>query len=122
LEGVSLDLEDLKRIYRYVLTHCNEACPADRDPETCVVVVELGKALGIVPPCVEDYGGFDEETFRKLIEDIEARWGKKIEEVLGEIKKRGYRSLQDQIDEMDGSFALGVLRAYEKRKRRGAIW
>ncbi len=122
MKEISLDVEDLRRLYKYVLTHCNETCPAERDPETCIVVVELGRILGMAPPCVEDYGGFDEETFRRIIKDIETRWGKRIEDVLVEIRERGYRSLQDQIDEMDGSFALGVLQAYGRRKRRKGAW
>ena len=115
---ISIEIDDLKRIYNYALSHCREVCPEKRDPDTCIVIVEIGKLLGISPPCVEDYGGFSEKTFKELIKEIENRRGKTIDQVLEEIRDKGYRSLQDQIDEMDGQFALDVLKAYEKRKRK----
>ncbi len=115
---IEMTIEDLKKIYSYALSHCREVCPEKRDPDTCIIMVEIGKLLNMAPPCVEDYGGFGEKVFKNLIKEIEDRRGKTINEVLEEIRDKGYKSLQDQIDEMDGQFALDVLKAYEKRKKK----
>ncbi len=115
---IDIEIDDLKKIYDYALSHCREICPEKRDPYTCIIIVEIGKLLGVSPPCVEDYGGFSEKTFKDLIKEIENRRGKTIEQVLEEIRDKGYKSLQDQIDEMDGRFALDVLKAYEKRRKK----
>jgi len=116
-ETVKISIDDLKKLYSYALSHCQEVCPAKRDPSTCIVMVEIGKLLGMKPPCIEDYGGFSVKIFEELIKEIENRRGKDIKEVLEEIRDKGYKSLQDQIDEIDGQFALDILEAYKKRNK-----
>jgi len=99
------------------MAFCEERCPEGRDPEACVILAECLKALKMSPPpCIVDFGGFDKNTFIKLIEDIERRRGKPIREALEEIRRNGYKSLQDQIDEIDGRFALKVKEVYDRRK------
>ncbi|HDD63738.1 MAG: hypothetical protein DRJ32_00560 [Thermoprotei archaeon] len=109
-------LSDLEKLFRYALAHCEYVCPERRDPETCIIMSILSKKFGIKLPCEEDYGEFKRETFEKLIKEIEIRRGKKIDEVIRELEKNGYKSLQDQIDHNDAIFAVEVLRAYDKRK------
>ncbi|OYT63001.1 MAG: hypothetical protein B6U69_00150 [Thermofilum sp. ex4484_15] len=109
--------EDFIRLLKYALAFCEERCPEGRDPEACYVLAESLKALKLKPPpCIIDFGGFSKTVFIKIIEDIERRRGKPIEEALEEIRKNGYRSLQDQIDEIDGHFALKLKEIYERRK------
>ncbi len=117
-EGVTLSLDDLRKLYLYALDHCKELCPAIRDAETCVIMVELGRILGIEPPCVEDFGGFDEETFERLVDEIEERYGKSLPKFLAETEERGPRSLQEQADVIDGKFALEVLAVLKRRKNK----
>ncbi|MCD6458324.1 MAG: hypothetical protein J7K82_05680 [Thermoproteales archaeon] len=116
-QSVKLSIDDLRKLYTYALSHCKEVCPAKRDPSACIIMAEIGKMLGMAPPCVEDYGGFSVRVFKDLIKEIEERRGKNIVEILEEIKDKGYKSLQDQIDEIDGRFALDVIEAYKKRNK-----
>ncbi|MCD6368368.1 MAG: hypothetical protein J7L38_01060 [Thermoproteales archaeon] len=109
--------EGVKKILDYALAHCRDECPEKRDPYTCVILVKLREILGLEPPpCIEDYGGFDEKTFTALIKDIEKRWGMGIEDVLKELKSKGARTLQDKIDLVDAEFALTVLRILKNRE------
>jgi len=116
-EMVALSKEDLVRVLKYAFAHCECKCPAERDPETCVVLAELSKLLGLKLPCQDEFGDFTEESFTELIREIERRRGKSIDEFLSEVREAGPKCLQDQIDEMDATFALEVLRAMRRRKR-----
>jgi len=106
----------LKLLYRYALTHCKEMCPADRDPEVCVVMFRLGKMLGNPPPCTDVYGDFSITVFQGIIREIEKRHGMPIEQFLRSVKSSSAKSLQDMEDEMDGSFALKVIRILRGEK------
>jgi len=118
---VALDREDLGKLLKYALAHCECKCPEERDPETCIILAELAKLYGLRIPCLDDFGGFSEKTFTEVIKDIEMRRGKKIEEFMLEIKTSGIKCLQDQIDKMDAEFAMDVLKTYGKRQGRKTI-
>lgn len=118
---IALDREDLGKLLKYALAHCECKCPEERDPETCIILAELAKFYGLKIPCLDDFGGFSEKTFADVIKDIEARRGKKIEEFMSEIKIAGIRCLQDQIDKMDAEFAIDVLKTYSKRRGKETI-
>ncbi len=118
---VALDREDLGKLLKYALAHCECKCPEERDPETCIILAELAKLYGLRIPCLDDFGGFSEKTFTEVIKDIEMRRGKKIEEFMLEIKTSGTKCLQDQIDKMDAEFAMDVLKTYGKRRGRKTI-
>lgn len=110
-----IDSEVMKKIITYARAQCDNLCPEVRDPETCVLLVELCRALKLpCPPCVKDYGGFSRETFERLIEDIEKRYNLSIQEFLSLMKLRGPSNLQEQADEIDGKFALEVLEVYKR--------
>jgi len=111
---VILSLDELKQLYRYILTHCREICPQIRNPETCILVSKIGVLLKSPPPCFEDYGSFTKETFQKLVAEIEQRYGMPIEKFVEKVEKEGPQNLQEHIDLIDGRFALEVVRAYEK--------
>jgi len=116
--SVSLSRSDLLKLYKYALTHCHEVCPAQRDPETCVIMFEIGAILGLEPPCAQDYGGLTEESLKKVVGEIESRYGKSLQAFLEETERRGPRNLQEQADAMDGKFALEVLKVLKKRKEK----
>jgi len=117
MRKIVLSEEYLKKLLNYALTHCESVCPSKRDPSTCLLLVELRRALNMPdPPCVEDYGGFDEKTFRKIVKDIEKRWGKSIKEVLIELKQKGPKNLQEQIDQIDGEFALNIIKVFKENR------
>jgi len=113
---VVIDKDDLAKILKYAFAHCECKCPAERDPEACIILAELSKLLGLKLPCYDEFGEFTESTFRKIIEEIEVRRGKNIEEVIQELKERGPTCLQDQIDEIDATFAIEVIKAFNKRR------
>lgn len=113
---LSLDREDIIKIIKYAFAHCEYKCPAERDPETCIILAELSKMLGLKLPCYDEFGEFTENTFRSIIKEIENRRGKSIEEVIRELREKGPTCLQDQIDEIDATFALEVIKAFNKRR------
>ncbi|RLE65241.1 MAG: hypothetical protein DRJ49_03710 [Thermoprotei archaeon] len=120
---ILVDSKVLEKIISYAKAQCDNLCPEVRDPETCVLLVELCKVLKVQgPPCIKDYGGFSEEVFKKLIVDIEKRHDLSIQEFLKMMKVKGPSNLQEQIDEIDGKFALEVLKVYrEYRQNRDLI-
>jgi len=116
VKKITISISDLRKLYKYALNHCRELCPAERDAETCILMIELGRKLGLRPPCHEDYGDFSEKTFDSIVKEIEDRYGKKITDFISETERRGPRSLQEQTDVMEGKFALEVIEAYRKRR------
>lgn len=108
--AVTLSPHELKLLYGYALTHCRESCPAERNAETCVLMFKLSKLLGITLPCSDTYGNFTVKVFQEIIREIEERHGVPIAEFLEKIKASSSKSLQDIEDEIDGKFALEVLR------------
>lgn len=117
-EYVLISKDLLRKLLKYALSHCYERCPAERDAETCVLLFDLISEIDpeLKPPCIYDYGNFNEKTFKDIIRDIEKRRGKKLEEVIHELKTHGFRNLKDQEDYIDGIFALQVVEVYKKIK------
>ncbi|RLE54768.1 MAG: hypothetical protein DRJ40_10230 [Thermoprotei archaeon] len=108
----------LEKLIKYAMMFCIDRCPEGRDPETCYVIVQLCKELGIpYPPCYREYGGFSPEYLRKLLEDIERRRGKSIDEFLAEIEKRGIKCLEDRVDYMEALFLMKIIECIKKNPR-----
>jgi len=115
---ISLKIEELRALLKYALAHCSCNCPAERDLETCLLIVRLCEKAGIkAPPCVEEMGGFGIEEFQRKIRDIEQRHRKPIAEVLSEFEKEGTITLQDEVDRIEGSFAVKMLDVLSKEKK-----
>jgi len=107
--------KDLARILRYAKSHCEDKCPADRDPEVCLALVELCRALSVEPPaCVEETNGLAKSYFVAKIKEIERRRGKPIKEVLKDFAS-GIRNLEENIDKMEAEFALKAIKAIDER-------
>lgn len=108
--------KDLGRILRYAKSHCEDKCPADRDPEVCLALVELCRALNVEPPaCVEETNGLAKSYFLAKIKEIERRRGKPIKEVLKEFTSAGIKSFEENIDKIEGEFALKAIKAIDER-------
>jgi hypothetical protein len=108
--------KDLARILRYAKSHCEDKCPADRDPEVCLALVELCRALNVEPPaCVGETNGLAKSYFVAKIKEIERRRGKPIKEVLKEFASAGIRNLEENIDKMEAEFALQAIKAIDQR-------
>ncbi len=106
----------LEKIVRYALTLCQDRCPTERDPETCIYLVRLCKLLGLgEPPCIKDYEDFSALAFKNVIREIERKYGMRIEEFLRRVKVRGPRNLEENTDFIEATFALGVLKSMSKR-------
>jgi hypothetical protein len=107
--------KDLARILRYAKSHCEDKCPADRDPEVCLALVELCRALSVEPPaCVEETNGLAKSYFVAKIKEIERRRGKPIKEVLKDFASR-IRNFEENIDKMEAEFALKAIKAIDER-------
>ena len=117
-EYVKIPKSFLVKILQYAFKHCEYVCPAERDPETCIILAYLARLTNLELPCSDEFGNFTEASFRAIIREIERRRGKSIEEVLRDIKEQGYKCLQDQIDEMDAKFALQILKIYKKMHQK----
>ncbi|NPA70131.1 MAG: hypothetical protein GXO26_04920 [Crenarchaeota archaeon] len=115
-EYIILPVRVVEKLVRYALTLCQDRCPTERDPETCIYLVKLCKLLGLGgPPCLEEYENFSPMTFRTVIKDIERKYGMRIEEFLRRMRSRGPRSLEENTDLMEAEFALGVMKAMSKK-------
>ena len=111
--------KDLEGIVKYAKTQCEDKCPADRDPEVCLALIELCNCLGAErPACCAETGGFSKKFFAEKIREIERRRGKKIQEVLTDISAKGVRTLEDDIVRIDGEFALKAMKAIDERAKR----
>ncbi|MCG2863068.1 MAG: hypothetical protein RXP99_05045 [Vulcanisaeta sp.] len=109
-EYVIMPVKILERILRYATVVCQDYCPAGRDPATCPYIVTLSKRLGLSPPpCVNDYGDYNKNTFRILIKDLERKYGMGIDEFINNVRRRKPRSLEEQTDFMEAIFYVGVL-------------
>lgn len=117
--NITLSIEEIKSLLRYALAHCNYNCPAERSPETCLLLVRLSEKADFTrPPCVEEMGGFSAEKFREKIRDIEARRRKPIADVLSQFEREGTMTLQDEVDKIEGKFAMEVLDAMDRERKR----
>lgn len=110
--------KDLKGILKYARTHCDDRCPADRDPSICLGLIEACKEAGEpMPNCFEETDGFSKAFFSSKIRDLEKRRGKKVQDIVAEFKKDGVKALEDQIDKMDAEFALSAIKAINDRAK-----
>jgi hypothetical protein len=108
--------EDLSGIVRYAKTHCEDRCPAERDPEACLALIEMCDEAGEGPPlCYEDTKGFSKAYFVARIKEVEKRHGKPVREVLAEYDSRGVKSLDENIERIEADFAFRAVKALEKR-------
>ena len=113
--------KDLEGIVKYAKTQCEDKCPADRDAETCLALINLCECLKAdKPSCYEETEGFSKKFFSAKVKEIEKKRGKKIQEVLAEISKKGVRTLEDDLDRMEGEFALKAIKAIDEREKRHA--
>ena len=113
--------KDLARILRYAKSHCEDKCPADRDPEVCLALVELCRALSVEPPaCVEETNGLAKSYFVAKIKEIERRRGKPIKEVLKDFASR-IRNFEENIDKMEAEFALKAIKAIDERAAERSV-
>ncbi|HDI47010.1 MAG: hypothetical protein DRJ55_05070 [Thermoprotei archaeon] len=110
----------VKALVEYALAHCHYNCPAERKAENCIMLVEMAKKLNLPPPpCVEEMGGFDREIFEQKVKELEKKYGKPIGEILKGFEREGTKTLEEEIDRIEGSFAvevLSVLNTLEQQK------
>ena len=113
---MNISEKDLVRIIKYARAHCENKCPADRDPEICLALIEYCRELDLEPPaCVQEMGGFVKSYFLAKIREVEQKRGKPIREVLREYELVGVRTLEEDIDRMEADFALRAIKAIDKR-------
>ncbi len=113
---MNISEKDLKRIVSYARAHCEVKCPADRDPEVCLALVEVCRELDLEPPvCVEETNGFVKSYFLAKIREVEQRRGKPIREVLKDFEVLGVRNFEEDIDRMEAEFALRAIKAIDSR-------
>jgi hypothetical protein len=117
MNEVSRD-RDIANIIRYAKVHCEDRCPADRDPEVCLALIDMCSSLKVDPPiCLEETKGFTKAYFLSRIREIEKRWGKPIGEVIADFEKKGVKTLEQNIDQMDAEFALRAVKAIDARAK-----
>ena len=110
--------KDLARIVKYARAQCRDRCPSERDAEACVALIELCEVLGCeMPECYDETGGFSIGHFASKIKEIEKRRGKPIKEVLEGFRSKGTKTLEDEIDLIDGEFAENAIRAIRGREK-----
>lgn len=111
--------EDLSGIVRYAKTHCEDRCPAERDPEACLALIEACDQVGAEPPiCYEETKGFSKAYFVAKIKEVEKRHGKPVREILAEYDSRGVKTLDENIERLEAEFALKAVKALEKRAEK----
>jgi hypothetical protein len=111
--------EDLERIIRYAKSHCEDRCPADRDPETCLALIDMCRSLKVDPPmCLQETNGFTKSYFQAKIREIEKKWGKPISEVLAGFQSNGVKTLEENIDKMEAEFAVSAVKAINARAKK----
>ncbi|MGC8936809.1 MAG: hypothetical protein ACP5KV_05550 [Candidatus Methanomethylicaceae archaeon] len=114
--NITISEKDLIRIISYARAHCENNCPANRDPEVCLALVEFCKVLELEPPaCVEETNGFVKSYFLAKIREVEQKRGKPIREVLREYEVSGVRNFEEDIERMEAEFALRAIKAIDKR-------
>jgi hypothetical protein len=119
-DGLMPANKDLSGIVRYAKVHCEDRCPAERDPETCLALIEMCSAAGEDPPlCYEDTKGFSKAYFVGKIREVEKRHGKPVREVLAEYDSRGVKTLEENVERLEAEFALKAVRALDQRVAKG---
>lgn len=108
--------EDLPGIVKYAKTHCEDRCPAERDPEACLALIEMCNEVGDDPPlCYEDTRGFSKAYFVAKVKEVEKRHGKPVKEVLADYDSRGTKTLEEGIERLEADFAVKAIKALDKR-------
>ncbi len=119
---MEISAKQLEGLVKYAKAQCESKCPQERDAETCVRLIELCVEMDLEPPiCYEETDGFSRKFFSAKIREIEKRRCKPIEEFLAELRRAGPKTLEDEIDRIDGEFAVDALRvidAHDKAKKR----
>lgn len=109
--------KDLANIVKYAKSHCEDRCPADRDPAACISLIEMCEILGEDPPlCFEDTKGFTKAYFVAKVKDAEKKHGKPIKAVLADYNLRGVKTLEDNIEKMEVEFALKAIKALDEKR------
>ena len=117
-EYIIIPLRVFEKVMRYAIAFCENMCPANRDPETCIYIVTLAKVVGLgLPPCVYEYGGFNVKVFEEIVKEIERKYRQNIEQFVLNVSRRGPKSLEENIDLYEAKFALGVLKSLRNRKK-----
>lgn len=113
---MEIDKKDLEGLIRYAKAQCETRCPQERDAEVCIRLIELCKAVEVEPPlCFGETEGFSRKYFFAKIREIEKRRNKPIEDFLSDLREGGSKTLEDEIDRIDGEFAVEALRAIETK-------
>ncbi|MDI9644570.1 MAG: hypothetical protein QFX35_05065 [Candidatus Verstraetearchaeota archaeon] len=113
---MEIGTKELEGLIRYAKAQCEAKCPQERNAEICIRLIELCKVVDVEPPlCYEETDGFSKGFFFAKIREIERRRNKPIEEFLLELKEGGPKTLEDEIDRIDGEFAVEALRAIDSR-------
>lgn len=116
---MEISAKDLEGLIRYAKAHCEAKCPQERDAEVCIRLIELCSGMGLEPPaCFEETEGFSKKFFSDKIKEIEKRRSKPIEDLLSEIRDGGPKTLEDEIDRIDGEFAIDALKAIGEREKK----
>ncbi len=107
---------DLSCIVKYARAHCEGKCPAERDPEACLALIEICDEAGEgLPPCYEDTKGFSKAYFIDKIREVEKKHGKPVREVLADYEAKGVKTLDQNIERLEAEFALKAVKALDKR-------
>ncbi|MCS7097659.1 MAG: hypothetical protein NZ922_01590 [Candidatus Methanomethyliaceae archaeon] len=113
---MEIDRNDLMRIIKYAKKFCEDRCPAERDPDVCLALIEICRELNIeLPSCVEETDGFVKSYFIAKIREIESRWKKSVREIIKEIEVRGARHFEEELDRMEAEFAVKAIKAIDNR-------
>ncbi|MBC7120769.1 MAG: hypothetical protein H5T33_04215 [Candidatus Methanosuratus sp.] len=113
---MEIGTKEIEGLIKYAKAQCELKCPQERDAETCMRLIELCIEMNLEPPsCFEETEGFSRKFFSAKIREIEKRRCKPIEDLLSEIRSKGPKTLEDEIDRIDGEFALESIRAMDAR-------
>jgi len=109
---------DLANIVKYAKSHCEDRCPAEREPEACLALIDMCNTLNEDPPlCYEETKGFAKAYFLAKIREVEKRHGKPVKEVLAEYSSQGVKTLEENIEKMEAEFALRAVKAIDNRDK-----
>lgn len=108
--------KDLANIVKYAKSHCEDRCPADRDPAACIALINICEMLDEDPPlCFEDTKGFTKAYFVAKVKEVEKKHGRPINAVLAEYNSRGVKTLEDNVEKMEVEFAIKAIKALDEK-------
>ncbi len=115
-EYVIMPVRVLEKIVRYALSLCQDRCPEERDPETCLHLVRICRYLRIgCPPCSHEYGDYRVDVISEIVKSIERKYKLRARDFLALVERRGPKSLEESIDYAELKFALGLIEAMKRR-------